>query len=151
MRRGEEALVIKVVAQQLALWLVVFLLITVGEHLTALATPRTLVGSVWGPISAVVWIVLAARFVRESRWEASDLLAVTHVALLGAVSGFVGAFAGWLIYATGHGAPYIYVGGIGSLQVYGFEGGMGPWAIVGAAVCGVVGLIARKRQQPVSD
>jgi hypothetical protein len=144
MQRTADSNFTRVVVRWMVISVLVFLLITLGEHLAALVPRNIFAGPMWGLVSVVVWIVLTRRFLTQSRSYARTEGVVVSALLIGAVSGFAGAFAGWLLYATGNGVPFGHAVGIGSLQLYGFESGLTTWPIVGAAVCGITALIGRR-------
>ncbi len=121
----------------LTLGLVAFVAITYFEQLPVL-------GWLGSAISVGAWIVLGRALVAQRGWDFDAPVALAWAAVVGGVTGFVGAFTAWLAQ-TGNLIALSTQPGDRLGAAFGFVGavlGMVYWPLVGAAVCVIAAFLA---------
>lgn len=125
-----------------ALASVIFVAITFFEQIPIL-------GWLGGVLSVAAWIWLTRELLSDSEGDViRSGIGVGWAALLGAVSGFVGALAAWLAQ-TGNLLGFTTPPGDRFGAVFGFLGaslGIFYWPVIGALVCGGVSVAITGRR-----
>lgn len=128
-----------------ALASVIFVAITFFEQIPIL-------GWLGGVVSVAAWIWLTRELLSDSEGDViRSGIGVGWAALLGAVSGFVGAFTSWLAQ-TGNLVGFTTASGDRFGAVFGFLGaslGIFYWPLIGALVCGGVAVAITSRRVTV--
>ncbi len=123
----------------LTLGFVAFVAITFFEQLP-------IVGWLGGILSVAAWIVIARVLVGESGFDFETPFGIGWAAVIGGVTGFVGAFTAWLAQ-TGNLIGFNTPPGDRFGAAFGFVGasiGIVLWPLFGAAVC-VIAVLASVR------
>lgn len=95
-------------------------------------------------MSVAAWIVLARALVGDSGFDVDTPFAIGWAAVIGGVTGLVGAFTAWLAQ-TGNLIGFATPPGDRFGAAFGFVGatiGIALWPVFGAAVCIVAALAA---------
>jgi hypothetical protein len=119
----------------LALGCIAFVAITFFEQLP-------IVGWLGGVISVAAWILIARALVGESGFDFDTPFGIGWSAVIGGVTGFVGAFTAWLAQ-TGNLIGLATPPGDRFGAAFGFLGatiGIVLWPLFGAAVCVIAAL-----------
>lgn len=137
----------------LTLACVIFVLITFFEQIPVL-------GWLGGAISIAVWVWLTRKLLSDSELDViRSGMGIGWAALIGAVSGFVGALTSWLAQ-TGNLFGFTTPAGDRFGAAFGFLGaslGIFYWPVIGALVCAGVaaaitsGRVARLRREVDAD
>src|SRR5215210_6120099 len=125
----------------LVLGCIAFVAITFFEQLP-------IIGWLGGILSVAAWIVLARALVGEDGFDVETPFAIGWAAVLGGVTGFVGAFTAWLAQ-TGNLLGLTTPPGDRFGAAFGFLGaslGIVLWPLVGAAVCVIAALASVRRR-----
>ena len=104
-----------------------------------------------GILSVAAWIVLGRALVGENGFDFETPFAFGWAAVVGAVTGFVGAFTAWLAQ-TGNLIGPSTVSGDGFGAAFGFIGatiGIVLWPLFGAAVCVIAALLSVRSRRTV--
>lgn len=119
----------------LTLGCITFVAITFLEQLP-------IVGWLGGVVSVAAWIVITRALVGESSFDFETPFGIGWAAVIGGVTGFVGAFTSWLAQ-TGNLFGFATPPGDRFGAAFGFIGatvGIVLWPLFGAAVCVIVAL-----------
>lgn len=123
----------------LTLGCIAFIAITYFEQLP-------IVGWLGGIVSVAAWIVIARALVGDRSFDFDTPFGVGWAAVIGGVTGFVGAFTAWLAQ-TGNLIGLTTAPGDRFGAAFGFVGasiGIVLWPLFGAAVC-VIAALASER------
>lgn len=121
----------------LTLGCVAFVAITFFEQLP-------IIGWLGGVVSIAAWIVLARALVGDNGFDFETPFAFGWAAVIGAVTGFVGAFTAWLAQ-TGNLIGLSTAPGDRFGAAFGFVGatlGIVLWPLFGAAVCAIAAVLS---------
>ena len=104
-----------------------------------------------GGFSVAAWVVLARALVGENGFDFETPFAIGWAAVIGGVTGLVGAFTAWLAQ-TGNlvGLPTLPGDRFGA--AFGFIGatiGIVLWPLFGAAVCVIAALLSVRRRRTI--
>jgi hypothetical protein len=131
----------------LTLGCIAFVAITFFEQLP-------IIGWLGGVVSVAAWIVLARALVGDNGFDFDTPFAFGWAAVIGAVTGFVGAFTAWLAQ-TGNLIGLSTAPGDRFGAAFGFIGatlGVVLWPLFGAAVCAIAAVLSvRWRSTPASS
>jgi hypothetical protein len=128
----------------LTLGCIVFVAITFFEQLPV-------VGWLGGILSVAVWVVIARALVGENGFDFETPFAFGWAAVIGGVTGFVGAFTAWLAQ-TGNLLGLSTLPGDRFGAAFGFIGatiGIVLWPLFGAAVCVIAALLSVRSRRTV--
>ena len=128
----------------LALGSIAFVAITYFEQLP-------IIGWLGGIVSVAAWVVIARALVGERGFDFETPFGVGWSAVIGAVTGFVGAFTAWLAQ-TGNLFGFTTPPGDRFGAAFGFVGasiGIVLWPLFGAAVCAIAALTAVRRRRTI--
>jgi len=126
----------------LTLGCIAFVAITFFEQLPV-------VGWLGGFVSVAAWVVLARALVGENGFEFETPFAFGWAAVIGGVTGFVGALTAWLAQ-TGNLVGLSTLPGDRFGAAFGFLGatiGIVLWPLFGAAVCVIAALLSVRRRR----
>jgi hypothetical protein len=126
----------------LTLGCIAFVAITFFEQLP-------LIGWLGGLVSVAAWIAIARQLVDESGFSLETPFTLVWAAVIGGVSGFVGAFTAWLAQ-TGILLGFTTPPGDRFGAAFGFVGasiGIVLWPLFGAAVCVIAALVATRSRR----
>ena len=129
----------------LTLGCIAFVAITFFEQLPV-------VGWLGGVVSVAAWVVIARALVGENGLDFETPFGIGWAAVIGAVTGFVGAFTSWLAQ-TGNLIGFTTPPGDRFGAVFGFVGaslGIVLWPLFGAAVCAIAALLSVRRSRAIS-
>ena len=121
----------------LTLGCIAFVAITFLEQLP-------IIGWLVGFVSIAAWVVIARALVGERGFEFDTPFGIGWAAVVGGVTGFVGAFTSWLAQ-TGNLFGFTTAPGDRFGAAFGFVGasiGIVLWPLFGAAVCVIAALAA---------
>lgn len=110
-----------------------------------------IIGWLGGVLSVAAWIVIARALVGESGFDFDTPFVIGWAAVIGAVTGFVGAFTAWLAQ-TGNLIGIATAPGDRFGAAFGFVGatiGIVLWPLFGAAVCAIAALATARKQRAV--
>ena len=130
----------------LTLGCIAFVAITFFEQLPV-------VGWLGAVISVAAWIVIARALVGDSGFDFDTPFALGWAAVIGAVTGFVGAFTAWLAQ-TGNLIGLATAPGDRFGAAFGFVGatlGIVLWPLFGAAVCVIAALASVRWRRTALD
>jgi len=126
----------------LAVGALVFVAITFFEQLPVL-------GWLGGVVSIAAWVVLTRSFVSGARTDAlRNGMSVGWAAVVGAITGFVGALTAWLAQ-TGNLFGFTTPAGDRFGAAFGFVGaslGILYWPLIGALICAVTAFAVTERR-----
>ena len=128
----------------LTLGCIAFVAITFFEQLP-------IIGWLGGAVSIAAWIVLTRALVGQTGFDLDTPFTVAWAAVLGGVTGFVGAFTAWLAQ-TGNLIGLATPPGDRFGAAFGFVGatiGIALWPLLGAAVCVIAALAAVRWRRAV--
>jgi hypothetical protein len=128
----------------LTLGCIAFVAITFFEQLP-------IIGWLGGFVSVAAWVVIAQTLVGERGSDFETPLGIGWAAVIGAVTGFVGAFTSWLAQ-TGNLIGFTTPPGDRFGAAFGFVGatiGIVLWPVFGAAVCVIAALAAVRWRRAV--
>ena len=128
----------------LTLGCIAFVAITFFEQLPV-------IGWLGGIVSVGAWIVIARALVGENGFDFDTPFAIGWTAVIGAVTGFVGAFTSWLAQ-TGNLIGLSTLPGDRFGAAFGFVGasiGIVLWPLFGAAVCVIAALLSVRWRRAV--
>ena len=128
----------------LILGCIAFVAITYFEQLP-------IIGWLGGIVSVAAWVVIARALVGERGFDFETPFGVGWSAVIGAVTGFVGAFTAWLAQ-TGNLIGFTTAPGDRFGAAFGFVGasiGIVLWPLFGAAVCAIAALTAVRRRRAI--
>jgi len=128
----------------LTLGSIAFVAITYFEQLP-------IIGWLGGIVSVAAWVVIARALVGEGGFDFETPFGVGWSAVIGAVTGFVGAFTAWLAQ-TGNLVGLTTPPGDRFGAAFGFVGasiGIVLWPLFGAAVCAIAALTAVRRRRAI--
>jgi hypothetical protein len=126
----------------LTLGCIAFVAITYFEQLP-------IVGWLGGVLSVAAWVVIVRALVGERGFDFETPFGMGWSAVIGAVTGFVGAVTAWLAQ-TGNLFGFTTAPGDRFGAAFGFVGaslGIVLWPLFGAAVCAIVALTAVRRRR----
>jgi len=126
----------------LTLGCIAFVAITFFEQLPV-------VGWLGGVVSVAAWVVIARALVGDNGFDFETPFGVGWAAVIGAVTGFVGALTSWLAQ-TGNLIGFTTPPGDRFGAVFGFVGaslGIVLWPLFGAAVCAIAALLSVRRRR----
>jgi len=126
----------------LTLGCIAFVAITYFEQLP-------IVGWLGGVLSVAAWVVIVRALVGERGFDFERPFGIGWSAVIGAVTGFVGALTAWLAQ-TGNLFGFTTAPGDRFGAAFGFVGaslGIVLWPLFGAAVCAIVALTAVRRRR----
>jgi hypothetical protein len=126
----------------LTLGCIAFVAITYFEQLP-------IIGWLGGVLSVAAWVVIVRALVGERGFDFETPFGMGWSAVIGAVTGFVGAFTAWLAQ-TGNLFGFTTAPGDRFGAAFGFVGaslGNVLWPLFGAAVCAIVALTAVRRRR----
>jgi hypothetical protein len=129
----------------LTLGCIAFVAITFFEQLP-------IVGWLGGVLSIAAWVVIARALVGDNGFDFETPFGIGWAAVIGAVTGFVGALTSWLAQ-TGNLFGFTTPPGDRFGAVFGFVGaslGIVLWPLVGAAVCVIAALLSVRRRRAIS-
>jgi hypothetical protein len=129
----------------LTLGCIAFVAITFFEQLPV-------VGWLGGVVSVAAWVVMARALVGDRGFDFETPFGIGWAAVIGAVTGFVGALTSWLAQ-TGNLIGFTTPPGDRFGAVFGFVGaslGIVLWPLFGAAVCAIAALLSVRRRGAVS-
>ena len=129
----------------LTLGCIAFVAITFFEQLP-------IVGWLGGVVSVAAWVVIARALVGEDGFDFETPFGIGWAAVIGAVTGFVGALTSWLAQ-TGNLIGFTTPPGDRFGAVFGFVGaslGIVLWPLFGAAVCVIAALLSLRRPRSIS-
>jgi hypothetical protein len=110
-----------------------------------------IVGWLGGILSVAAWIVIARALVGERGFDFDTPFAIGWAAVIGAVTGFVGAFTAWLAQ-TGNLIAFTTPPGDRFGAAFGFVGatiGIVLWPLFGAAVCVIAAVASARRRRAI--
>ena len=128
----------------LTLGCIAFVAITFFEQLP-------IVGWLGGIVSVGAWVVIARALVGENGFDFETPFGIGWAAVIGAVTGFVGAFTSWLAQ-TGNLIGFTTPAGDRFGAAFGFVGasvGIVLWPFFGAAVCVIAALLSVRRRRAI--
>ena len=128
----------------LTLGCIAFVAITFFEQLPV-------VGWLGGVLSVAAWVVIARALVGEEGFDFETPFGIGWAAVIGAVTGFVGALTSWLAQ-TGNLIGFTTPPGDRFGAVFGFVGaslGIVLWPLFGAAVCVIAALLSVRRRRAI--
>ena len=128
----------------LTLGCIAFVAITYFEQLP-------IIGWLGGIVSVAAWVVIVRALVGERGFDFETPFGVGWSAVIGAVTGFVGAFTAWLAQ-TGNLVGFTTAPGDRFGAAFGFVGasiGIVLWPLFGAAVCAIAALTAVRRRRAI--
>ena len=128
----------------LTLGCIAFVAITFFEQLPV-------VGWLGGVVSVAAWVVIARALVGEEGFDFETPFGIGWAAVIGAVTGFVGALTSWLAQ-TGNLIGFTTPPGDRFGAVFGFVGaslGIVLWPLFGAAVCVIAALLSVRRRRAI--
>jgi hypothetical protein len=128
----------------LTLGSIAFVAITFFEQLP-------IVGWLGGIVSVAAWVVIARALVGENGFDFETPFGIGWAAVIGAVTGFVGAFTAWLAQ-TGNLFGFTTPPGDRFGAAFGFVGasiGIVLWPLFGAAVCAIAALLSVRRRRTI--
>jgi len=128
----------------LILGCIAFVAITYFEQLP-------IIGWLGGIVSVAAWVVIVRALVGERGFDFETPFGVGWSAVIGAVTGFVGAFTAWLAQ-TGNLIGFTTAPGDRFGAAFGFVGasiGIVLWPLFGAAVCAIAALTAVRRRRAI--
>jgi hypothetical protein len=128
----------------LTLGCIAFVAITFFEQLPV-------VGWLGGVVSVAAWVVIARALVGENGFDFETPFGIGWAAVIGAVTGFVGALTSWLAQ-TGNLIGFTTPPGDRFGAALGFIGaslGIVTWPLFGAAVCVIAALLSVRRRSAV--
>jgi hypothetical protein len=128
----------------LTLGCIAFVAITFFEQLPV-------VGWLGGILSVAAWILIARALVGENGFDFETPFAFAWAAVIGGVTGFVGAFTAWLAQ-TGNLIGLSTLPGDRFGAAFGFIGatiGIVLWPLFGAAVCVIAALLSVRSRRTV--
>jgi len=128
----------------LILGCIAFVAITYFEQLP-------IIGWLGGVVSVAAWVVIVRALVGERGFDFETPFGVGWSAVIGAVTGFVGAFTAWLAQ-TGNLIGFTTAPGDRFGAAFGFVGasiGIVLWPLFGAAVCAIAALTAVRRRRAI--
>jgi hypothetical protein len=128
----------------LTLGCIAFVAITFFEQLPV-------VGWLGGILSVAAWILIARALVGENGFDFETPFAFAWAAVIGGVTGFVGAFTAWLAQ-TGNLIGLSTLPGDRFGAAFGFIGatiGIALWPLFGAAVCVIAALLSVRSRRTV--
>ena len=128
----------------LTLGCIAFVAITFLEQLP-------IIGWLGGFVSIAAWVVIARALVGERGFEFDTPFGIGWAAVVGGVTGFVGAFTSWLAQ-TGNLFGFTTAPGDRFGAAFGFVGasiGIVLWPLFGAAVCVIAALAAVRWRRAV--
>lgn len=106
------------------------------------------IGWLGGVVSVAAWIALTRAMLDVARWDVvGGGIGVMWAAVLGGVTGFVGALTAWMAQ-TGNLFGFTTAPGDRFGAAFGFVGAsvfLILWPLIGAAVCGITALVASGR------
>lgn len=109
------------------------------------------IGWLGGFVSIAAWVVLARALVGENGFDFETPFAIGWAAVIGGVTGFVGAFTAWLAQ-TGNLVGLSTLPGDRFGAAFGFIGatiGIVLWPLFGAAVCVIAALLSVRSRRTV--
>jgi len=124
----------------LTLGCIAFVAITYFEQLP-------IIGWLGGLISVAAWVLIVRALIGERGFDFETPFGVGWAAVIGAVTGFVGAFTAWLAQ-TGNLVGLTTPPGDRFGAAFGFVGasiGIVLWPLFGAAVCAIAALASVRR------
>ena len=128
----------------LTLGCIAFVAITFFEQLPV-------IGWLGGFVSVAAWVVLARALVGENGFDFETPFAIGWAAVIGGVTGFVGALTAWLAQ-TGNLIGLSTMPGDRLGAAFGFVGasiGIVLWPLFGAAVCVIAALLSVRRRRTI--
>jgi hypothetical protein len=128
----------------LTLGCIAFVAITYFEQLP-------IIGWLGGIVSVAAWVVIVRALVGERGFDFETPFGVGWSAVIGAVTGFVGAFTAWLAQ-TGNLIGFSTAPGDRFGAAFGFVGasiGIVLWPLFGAAVCAIAALTAVRGRRAI--
>jgi hypothetical protein len=128
----------------LTLGCIAFVAITFFEQLPV-------VGWLGGVVSVAAWVVIARALVGEEGFDFETPFGIGWAAVIGAVTGFIGALTSWLAQ-TGNLIGFTTPPGDRFGAVFGFVGaslGIVLWPLFGAAVCVIAALLSVRRRRAI--
>jgi hypothetical protein len=128
----------------LTLGCIAFVAITFFEQLP-------IVGWLGGVVSVAAWVVIARALVGENGFDFETPFGIGWAAVIGAVTGFVGALTSWLAQ-TGNLIGFTTPPGDRFGAALGFVGaslGIVMWPLFGAAVCVIAALLSLRRRRAI--
>ena len=129
----------------LTLGCIAFVAITFFEQLPV-------IGWLGGVVSVAAWVVIARALVGENGFDFETPFGIGWAAVIGALTGFVGALTSWLAQ-TGNLIGFTTPPGDRFGAAFGFVGaslGIVLWPLFGAAVCVIAALLSVRRQRAIS-
>jgi len=126
----------------LTLGCIAFVAITFFEQLPV-------VGWLGGVVSVAAWVVIARALVGDNGFDFETPFGIGWAAVIGALTGFVGALTSWLAQ-TGNLIGFTTPPGDRFGAVFGFVGaslGIVLWPLFGAAVCAIAALLSVRRRR----
>ena len=127
----------------LTLGCIAFVAITFFEQLPV-------IGWLGGILSVAAWVVIARALVGDNGFDFETHFAIGWAAVIGGVTGFVGAFTSWLAQ-TGNLLGLSTLPGDRFGSAFGFIGatiGIVLWPLFGAAVCVIAALLSVRSRRP---
>ena len=109
-----------------------------------------IIGWLGGIVSVAAWIVIARALVGENGFDLDTPFALGWAAVIGSVTGFVGAFTAWLAQ-TGNLIGLTTLPGDRFGAAFGFIGatiGIVLWPLFGAAVSVIAAFASVRRRRP---
>jgi hypothetical protein len=128
----------------LTLGCIAFVAITYFEQLP-------IIGWLGGIVSIAAWVLIVGALIGERGFDFETPFGVSWAAVIGAVTGFVGAFTAWLAQ-TGNLVGLTTPPGDRFGAAFGFVGasiGIVLWPLFGAAVCAVAALASVRRRRAI--
>ncbi len=128
----------------LTLGCIAFVAITYFEQLP-------IIGWLGGIVSIAAWALIVRALIGESGFDFETPFGVGWAAVIGAVTGFVGAFTAWLAQ-TGNLVGLTTLPGDRFGAAFGFVGasiGIVLWPLFGAAVCAIAALASVRRRRAI--
>jgi hypothetical protein len=128
----------------LTLGCIAFIAITFFEQLP-------IVGWLGAVVSVAAWVLIARALVGDNGFDFETPFGIGWAAVIGAVTGFVGAFTSWLAQ-TGNLFGFTTPPGDRFGAAFGFVGaslGIVLWPLFGAAVCAIAALLSVRRRSAV--
>ena len=128
----------------LTLGCIAFVAITFFEQLPV-------IGWLGGFVSVAAWVVLARALVGENGFDFETPFAIGWAAVIGGVTGFVGALTAWLAQ-TGNLIGLSTMPGDRLGAAFGFVGasiGIVLWPLFGAAVCVIAALLSVRQRRTI--
>jgi hypothetical protein len=128
----------------LTLGCIAFVAITYFEQLP-------IIGWLGGVVSVAAWVLIVRALIGERGFDFETPFGVGWAAVIGAVTGFVGAFTAWLAQ-TGNLVGLTTAPGDRFGAAFGFVGasiGIVLWPLFGAAVCAIAALASVHRRRAI--